>query len=49
MTKEVTRLINEHPVMTLKKNWGCIYECANANAGDIPAWEKAAAGAGFAP
>ncbi|MCR5099180.1 MAG: hypothetical protein K6B14_09555 [Lachnospiraceae bacterium] len=49
MTVDVTKLISEHPVKSLKESWGCIYECANKGAGDIPVWTQAAADAGYAP
>ncbi len=47
MADGVTKLIEEHPILTLKKDWGCIYECANKSARDIPVWRDAAAEAGY--
>ncbi len=47
MSGSVTGLIKQHPIQRLKESWGCIYECANKNAGEFPAWRKAAEDAGF--
>ena len=47
MENSVNTIIESHPIRALKEKWGCIYECANSGALDVPVWAKSAAEAGF--
>ncbi len=47
MSDTVKKLVEEHPIRTLKERWGCFYECTNADAAELPIWADQVESAGF--